>query len=169
MIKGSILEVTAIKAADKHLALKEKSYEYSERVGTTKDSAKTREPSLSLIFKSITQLKAVVRIEYWHTHLAAKRLQAAIKKVNKTCSDIGEQISVLEEISELLESEMGLIKAQEVSQEYRLTDVMLKLKEFENQQWRNSLRVLGMAQGAEGIDICSFMLTLLKGAFLEST
>ncbi|KAJ1123468.1 hypothetical protein NDU88_001937 [Pleurodeles waltl] len=112
----------------------ESSHLGKSQVGTTKDTAKTREPSLSLIFKSITQLQAVVRIEYWHTHLAAKRLQAAIKKVNKTCSDIGEQISVLEEISELLESEMGLIKAQEVSQEYRLTDVMLKLKEFENQQ-----------------------------------
>ncbi|KAJ1206562.1 hypothetical protein NDU88_001965 [Pleurodeles waltl] len=108
-------------------------------------------------------------MENRRTSLAFKKLYAAVKKVNKTCSDIVKWISVVEEQLKLLESEMGSIMAQHGSQKSQKTDVMWKAEEFENWQQRNNLHFLRTAEGAEGNNIRSFMLTLLKGAFPELT
>ncbi|KAJ1118856.1 hypothetical protein NDU88_007043 [Pleurodeles waltl] len=127
------------------------------------------ESSLSLILQSKKQLEENVHIENRSTFLDSRKLKAAVKKVNKTCSDICEWIVAVEECSGLLKSEVVAIKAQQGSQESWITDVMWKLEEFENRQLRNNPCLLRIAEGAESTDIHSFMLTLLKGVFPELT
>ncbi|KAJ1177998.1 hypothetical protein NDU88_003248 [Pleurodeles waltl] len=129
-------------------------------------SPEVKEPSL--IFQSIKQLQKKIRNENSHACLAPKKLQGAIRKVNKSCSETEVQISVVKERAVVPETEVGLSKAQQGPQESRMKNVTGKLEDIQNRQRMNNLQFLGIEEGAEG-NIRSFMLTLLRGAFPEFT
>ncbi|KAJ1203804.1 hypothetical protein NDU88_007585 [Pleurodeles waltl] len=124
---------------------------------------------LGLSNSSIKQLQEKTRTESCRAQIGMKLLRGAVRnrKVNKMCSDIGEQISTMEDRAAAVEGELGALKGQIEAYKSQLMGVMWMLEDFENRQLRNNLRFLGIVEGVEVNDIRAYMLSLLKGALPE--
>ncbi|KAJ1203372.1 hypothetical protein NDU88_007159 [Pleurodeles waltl] len=82
---------------------------------------------------------------------ANRQLQLSIKKVVKSCQDIGTRIASMETRTEELETEVRAATAQTTTQGQQISDIQWKLEDAENRQRRNNLRILGIAEDLEGI------------------
>ncbi|KAJ1119809.1 hypothetical protein NDU88_007994 [Pleurodeles waltl] len=114
---------------------------------------------------SISAQKQETRIESRRAKVATKRLQGAVRKVAKSCTEIEAKLGSMDERIAVVEEDVDILKQQNATQEGQLTDIMWKLEDFENRQRRNNLRFLGINEGLEGSDIWAYMIKLLQGAF----
>lgn len=124
---------------------------------------------MSLIYATLKQMQGEARQEHKRAHLATKKLQGAIRKVNKSCAEIAERTTSLEERVVALETGAEKSAQQVSTNDSRMMDIMWKLEDFENHPRRNNLRLLGIPENVEGQDIRGFVLHLLKGGFPECT
>ncbi|KAJ1190705.1 hypothetical protein NDU88_000027 [Pleurodeles waltl] len=99
--------------------------------------------------------------------VATKHLQVALSKVAKTCSEIGERIAMIESCASVLEGEVGTMAQQSALHETQLTDIQWKIKDIENQQRRNNLRILGIEEGVEGQDPRAFIVKIFRATFTD--
>ncbi|KAJ1116480.1 hypothetical protein NDU88_004691 [Pleurodeles waltl] len=100
----------------------------------------------------------------WQTHLKKEgsagmalldnmKLQNSIRRVSKTCSEIGERILGVEEQTAVLKQDIGTLQNKAELQETQLTDVVWKLEELKSRQRRNTLGLLGLSEGVERNDV----------------
>ncbi|KAJ1188756.1 hypothetical protein NDU88_005513 [Pleurodeles waltl] len=64
-----------------------------------------------------------------------------------------------------LETEDKATAVQTAMQGQQISDIQWKLEDAENRQRRNSLRILGLAEGLEGQDTRTYVVSLFKKAF----
>ncbi|KAJ1203365.1 hypothetical protein NDU88_007152 [Pleurodeles waltl] len=100
---------------------------------------------------------------------ANRQLQLSIKKVVKSCQDIGTRIASMETRTEELETEVRAATAQTTTEGQQISDIQWKLEDAENHQRRNNLRILGIAEDLEGQDTRAYIVSLFKKAFPDLT
>ncbi|KAJ1202688.1 hypothetical protein NDU88_006485 [Pleurodeles waltl] len=107
---------------------------------------------LESIYDSIKELQTETRVESCRARMATKRLQGIARKVVKSCIEIEEKLSTMEERTMAVEADVEALREQSVAHDGQLTDIMWKLEDEENRQRRNTLRFLGIGEGVEGND-----------------
>ncbi|KAJ1153263.1 hypothetical protein NDU88_006024 [Pleurodeles waltl] len=122
-------------------------------------------PSLDLIHRTMVHNHEQAQKESRKVKLANRQLKLSIKKVVKSCQDIGTRIASMETRTEELETEVRATTAQTVTQGQQISDIQWKLEDAENRQRRNNLRVLGIAESLEGQDTRAYVVSLFKKAF----
>ncbi|KAJ1083197.1 hypothetical protein NDU88_003357 [Pleurodeles waltl] len=122
-------------------------------------------PSLELIYRTIVHNHEQAQKESRKAKLANRQLQLSIKKVVKSCQDIGTRIASVETRTEELESVVRATSAQTATQGQQISDIQWKLEDAENHQRWNNLRVLGIAEALEGQDTRAYVVLLFKKAF----
>lgn len=138
----------------------------STQWGSTSNlQADTSEPSLAAILTSIKEFHEEVRADNRIAKNAAKKLQGGLRRLNKTCADISDRVTMVEARTEHLETEALATKQQGESNTACMMDLMTKIEEQENRQRRNNLRLLGIPEGKEGDDPRLFIVKLLKDSF----
>ncbi|KAJ1172401.1 hypothetical protein NDU88_004248 [Pleurodeles waltl] len=105
---------------------------------------------LQIIYDLIKELQTETRAESRRAQVATKRLQGAVRKVVKSCTEIEEKLNKMEDRTMAVEADVEALKEQSESHGGQLTDIMWKLEDQENRQRRNNLRFLGIEEGAEG-------------------
>ncbi|KAJ1100639.1 hypothetical protein NDU88_005720 [Pleurodeles waltl] len=126
-------------------------------------------PSLDLIYRTIVHNHEQAKKESRKVKLANRQLQLSIKKVVKSCQDIGTRIASMETRTEELETEVRMATAQTATQGQQISDIQWKLEDAENRQRRNNLRILGIAEDLEGQDTRAYIVSLFKKAFPDLT
>ncbi|KAJ1143130.1 hypothetical protein NDU88_009441 [Pleurodeles waltl] len=126
-------------------------------------------PSLDLIYRTMVQNHEQAQRESRKVKSANRQLQLSIKKVVKSCQDIGARIASMETGTEELESEVRAATAQTMTQGQQISDIQWKLEDAENRQRRNDLRILGIAEDLEGQDTRAYIASLFKKAFPDLT
>ncbi|KAJ1203195.1 hypothetical protein NDU88_006988 [Pleurodeles waltl] len=116
-------------------------------------AASTDSGMLQSIFNSIKEFQTETLIESRRASVATKRLQGAVRKVAKSCTEIEAKLGTMDERIVAVEEDVDMLKQQNAAQEGQLTDIMWKLEDFENRQRRNNLSFLGL----EGNDIRAYM------------
>ncbi|KAJ1138676.1 hypothetical protein NDU88_005057 [Pleurodeles waltl] len=122
-------------------------------------------PSLDLIYRKMVQNHEQAQRESRKMKAANRQLQLSIKKVGKSCQDIGARIATMETRSEELEIEVKAATAQTTTQGQQISDIQWKLEDAENRHRRNHLRILGMAEDLEGQDTRAYIALLFKKSF----
>ncbi|KAJ1151413.1 hypothetical protein NDU88_004194 [Pleurodeles waltl] len=122
-------------------------------------------PSLELIYRTMVHNHEQAQKERRKAKLANRQLQLSIKKVVKSCQDIGTRIASMETHTEGLEIEVKATAAQTGAQGQQILDIQWKLEDAENRQRLNNLRVLGITEGLEGQDTRAYVVSLFKKAF----
>ncbi|KAJ1191306.1 hypothetical protein NDU88_000622 [Pleurodeles waltl] len=122
-------------------------------------------PSLDLIYRTMVQNHEQAQRESRKMKAANRQLQLSIKKVGKSCQDIGLRIATMETRTEELEIEVKAATAQTTTQGQQISDIQWKLEDAENRQRRNNLRILGIAEDLEGQDTGAYIALLFKKAF----
>ncbi|KAJ1168231.1 hypothetical protein NDU88_000179 [Pleurodeles waltl] len=122
-------------------------------------------PSLDLIYRTMVQNHEQAQRESRKMKAANRQLQLSIKKVVKSCQDIGVRIATMETRTEELEVEVKAATAQTTTQGQQISDIQWKLEDAENRQRRNNLRILGIAEDLEGQDTRAYIASLFKKAF----
>ncbi|KAJ1204868.1 hypothetical protein NDU88_000306 [Pleurodeles waltl] len=102
-------------------------------------AASTDSGMLQSIFNSIKEFQTETRIESRRARVATKRLQGAVHKVVKSCTEIKAKLGTMDEKIVAVEEDVDMLKQQNATQEGQLTDIMWKLEDFENRQRRNNL------------------------------
>ncbi|KAJ1143749.1 hypothetical protein NDU88_010054 [Pleurodeles waltl] len=91
-------------------------------------------PSLNLIYQiMMLQLKQLQR-DNKKARVASKQLQVSIRKIEKTCSEIGEHVATMESCTSLSEADVGPVAQQLAMHESKLIDIQWKMEDFENRQ-----------------------------------
>ncbi|KAJ1161618.1 hypothetical protein NDU88_002102 [Pleurodeles waltl] len=121
-------------------------------------------PSLDLIYRTMVQNHEQAQRESRKMKAANRQLQLSIKKVGKSCQDIGVRIATMETRTEELETEVRAATVQTMTQGQQISDIQWKLEDAENRQRRNNLRILGIAEDLEGQDTRAFIVSLFKKA-----
>ncbi|KAJ1143572.1 hypothetical protein NDU88_009879 [Pleurodeles waltl] len=152
----SLTEESDFRSADEHSPSKSGSNTSSERG----NASSSNEPTVR------QRRRQQTRIESRRARVATKRLQGAVLKVAKSCTEIEAKLGTMDERIVAVEEDVDMLKQQNAMQEGQLTDIMWKLEDFENRQRRNNL-LLGIKEGLEGNDIRAYMIKLLQGAFPE--
>ncbi|KAJ1171520.1 hypothetical protein NDU88_003381 [Pleurodeles waltl] len=101
--------------------------------------------------------------------MATKHLQGIVCKVVKSCIEIEEKLSTMEERTMAVEADVEALREESAAHDGQLTDIMWKLEDQENRQRRNNLWFLGIGEGVEGNDIRAYMIKMLRDAFPELT
>ncbi|KAJ1105367.1 hypothetical protein NDU88_002774 [Pleurodeles waltl] len=122
-------------------------------------------PSMDLIYRTMVQNHEQAQRESRKMKAANRQLQLSIKKVGKSCQDIGARIATMETRTEELEIEVKAATAQTTTQGQQISDIQWKLEDAENRQRRNNLRILGIAEDLEGQDTRAYIALLFKKAF----
>ncbi|KAJ1084385.1 hypothetical protein NDU88_004534 [Pleurodeles waltl] len=122
---------------------------------------------LQSIYNSIKELQTETRIESRRARIATKKLQGAVRKVAKSCTEIEAKLCSMEDRIVAVEEDMDTLKEQNAERDGQMTDVMWKMEDLENRQRRNNLRFLGIPEGLEGNNIQAYMVNLLCRAFPE--
>ncbi|KAJ1165458.1 hypothetical protein NDU88_005886 [Pleurodeles waltl] len=122
---------------------------------------------LQMIYDTIRELQTELRAKSRRARIATKHLQGAVHKVVKSCTEIEEKLSAMENRTAAVEADIEALKEQTETHGGQLTDIMLKLEDYENRQRRNNLRFMGIEEGVEGNDIRTYMVKLLQRAFPE--
>ncbi|KAJ1198746.1 hypothetical protein NDU88_002585 [Pleurodeles waltl] len=126
-------------------------------------------PSLDLIYRTMVQNHEQAQRECRKVKSANRQLQLSIKKVVKSCQDIGTRIASMETRTEELETEVRAATAQMTTQGQQISDIQWKLEDAENRQRQNNLRILGIAEDLEGQDTRVYIVSLFKKAFPDLT
>ncbi|KAJ1170023.1 hypothetical protein NDU88_001904 [Pleurodeles waltl] len=106
-----------------------------------------RPPSLGLIYQTIMAQHKQTQGDSKKARVATKQLQVAVSKIAKTCSEIWEQITAIESRGDVLETDLGAVVQETAMHDTQLSDIQWKIEDFENQQRRNNLRILGIQEG----------------------
>ncbi|KAJ1104900.1 hypothetical protein NDU88_002308 [Pleurodeles waltl] len=122
-------------------------------------------PSLDLIYRTMVQNHEQAQRESRKMKAANRQFQLSIKKVVKSCQDIGVRIATMETRTEELEVEVKAATAQTTTQGQQISDIQWKLEDAENRQRRNNLRILGIAEDLEEQDTTAYIASLFKKAF----
>ncbi|KAJ1118278.1 hypothetical protein NDU88_006473 [Pleurodeles waltl] len=122
-------------------------------------------PSLDLIYRTMVQNHEQAQRESRKMKAANRQLQLSIKKVVKSCQDIGIRIATMETRTEEFENEVRAATAQTTTQGQQISDIQWKLEDAENRQRLNNLRILGIAEDLEGQDTRAYITSLFKKAF----
>ncbi|KAJ1155973.1 hypothetical protein NDU88_008698 [Pleurodeles waltl] len=88
-------------------------------------------PSLDLIYRTMVHNHEQAQKESRKAKLANRQLQLSIKKVVKSCQDIGTRIASMETRTEELESEVRATTAQTATQGQQISNIQWKLEEAE--------------------------------------
>ncbi|KAJ1109876.1 hypothetical protein NDU88_007233 [Pleurodeles waltl] len=123
--------------------------------------------SLEAIYQTIMARWEETRTVSHKTQSAYCKLQGAIRRVAKICSEFSERMGELKTRTVTLESESLAHNAVTDQLEIRMSDTQWKLEVFENRLRLNNLRVLGSPEEVEDNDIREFIIKLFKGAFPE--
>ncbi|KAJ1144867.1 hypothetical protein NDU88_011161 [Pleurodeles waltl] len=126
-------------------------------------------PSLGLIYQIIVAHHKQTQGDSKIARVATKQLQVAVSKIEKTCSEIGEQIATIEGRADVLETDLGAMARQAAMHDTQLSDIQWKIEDFENRQRSNNLLILGIQEGTEGQDPRAYIIRLFKAAFLEQS
>ncbi|KAJ1199599.1 hypothetical protein NDU88_003433 [Pleurodeles waltl] len=126
-------------------------------------------PSLDLIYRTMVQNHEQAQRESRKAKSANRQLQLSIRKVVKSCQDIGTHIASMETRTEELETEVRAATAQTTTQGQQISDIQWKLEDAKNRQQRNNLRILGIAEDLEGQDTRAYIVSLFKKAFPDLT
>ncbi|KAJ1203367.1 hypothetical protein NDU88_007154 [Pleurodeles waltl] len=126
-------------------------------------------PLLDLIYRTMVQNHEQAQRESRKVKSANRQLQLSIKKVVKSCQDIGTRIASMETRTEELETEVRAATAQTTTQGQQISDIQWKLEDAENRQRRNNLRILGIVEDLEGQDTRAYIVSLFKKAFPDLT
>ncbi|KAJ1180783.1 hypothetical protein NDU88_005999 [Pleurodeles waltl] len=110
-----------------------------------------------LIYRTMVQNHEQTQRESRKMKAASRQLQLSIKKVVKSCQDIGVCIATMETRTEELEIEVKAATAQTTTQGQQISDIQWKLEDAENRQRRNNLRILGIAEDLEGQDTRAYI------------
>ncbi|KAJ1105314.1 hypothetical protein NDU88_002722 [Pleurodeles waltl] len=86
-------------------------------------------PSLELIYRTMVHNHEQAQKESRKAKLANRQLQLSIKKVVKSCQDIGTRIASMETCTEELETEVKATTAQTVTQGQQILDIQWKLED----------------------------------------
>ncbi|KAJ1164629.1 hypothetical protein NDU88_005064 [Pleurodeles waltl] len=100
-------------------------------------------------YDSIKELQTETRAESRQARLAMKRLQGTVRKVVKSCTEIEEKLSTMEERTMAVQADVVTLREQTIAHDGQLSYIMWKLEDQENRQRRNNLRFLGIIEGAE--------------------
>ncbi|KAJ1186911.1 hypothetical protein NDU88_003691 [Pleurodeles waltl] len=84
---------------------------------------------LQSIYNSIKELQTETRVESRRARLATKQLQGTVHKVVKSCIEIEGKLSSMEERTSVVEGEIEALRAQTITHEVQLTDIMWKLED----------------------------------------
>ncbi|KAJ1203361.1 hypothetical protein NDU88_007149 [Pleurodeles waltl] len=126
-------------------------------------------PLLDLIYRTMVQNHEQAQRESRKVKSANRQLQLSIKKVVKSCQDIGTRIASMETRTEELETEVRAATAQTTTEGQQISDIQWKLEDAENHQRWNNLRILGIAEDLEGQDTRAYIVSLFKKAFPDLT
>ncbi|KAJ1164067.1 hypothetical protein NDU88_004514 [Pleurodeles waltl] len=99
---------------------------------------------LQIIYDSIKELQTETRAESRRARIATKRLQGAVHKVAKSSTEIEEKRNIMEDRTTPVGTDVEALKEHLESYGGQLTDIMWKLEDQENRQWRNNLHFLGI-------------------------
>ncbi|KAJ1153159.1 hypothetical protein NDU88_005921 [Pleurodeles waltl] len=124
---------------------------------------------LDPIFRTTVNNHEQAQKEGRKVKLANRQVQLSIKKVVKSCQDIGTRIASMETRTEELENEVRAATAQTAMQGQQISDIQWKLEDAENHQRRTNLRVLGIAEDLEGQGTRAYIVLLFKKAFPDLT
>ncbi|KAJ1117947.1 hypothetical protein NDU88_006142 [Pleurodeles waltl] len=124
-------------------------------------------PSLNLFYQTMMLQHKQIQSDNKKAKVASKQLQISVRKIAKTCSEIGEHIATMETGTSMLETDMGAVAQESVMHESQLIDIQWKMEDFENHQRRNYLRIFVIEEGVEGQNIRVYIVKLLKNAFPE--
>ncbi|KAJ1171405.1 hypothetical protein NDU88_003267 [Pleurodeles waltl] len=102
-------------------------------------------PSLDLIYRTMVQNHEQAQRESRKMKAANRQLQLSIKKVGKSCQDIGARIATMETRTEELKIEVKAATAQMTTQGQQISDIQWKLEDAENRQRRNNFRIWAMS------------------------
>ncbi|KAJ1152225.1 hypothetical protein NDU88_005002 [Pleurodeles waltl] len=140
-------------------------------VGQTSNTSATSTDTrlLQIIYDTIKEVQTETRTESRRARLATKHLQGTVWKIAKSCTEIEENLSTMEDRTTTVEADVEALKEQSEIHGSQLTDIMWKLEDYENRQKRNNLRCLGIEEGVEGNDIRAYMIKTLRDAFPELT
>ncbi|KAJ1214632.1 hypothetical protein NDU88_002250 [Pleurodeles waltl] len=86
-------------------------------------------PSLDLIYRTMVQNREQAQWESSKMKAANRQLQLSIKKVGKSCQDIGARIATMETRTEELEIEVKAATAQTTTQGQQISDIQWKLED----------------------------------------
>lgn len=136
-----------------------------EKVKRLPAAIDSSEPSLASILASIKEFQEEVWADSQAAKSAAKKVQGGLRRLNKTCTDISDRVTMIEGCTEYLETEVTAVKKQSEANTACLGDIMTKMEEQENRQRRNNLRLLGIPEGKEGEDPRRFIVKLLQDSF----
>ncbi|KAJ1117995.1 hypothetical protein NDU88_006190 [Pleurodeles waltl] len=98
-------------------------------------------PLLEVIYRTMVHNHKQAQKESRKVKLANRQLQLSIKKVVKSCQDIGMRIASMETCTEELETEVRVTAAQTVTQGQQISDIQWKLEDAENRQRQNNLPI----------------------------
>ncbi|KAJ1129364.1 hypothetical protein NDU88_007735 [Pleurodeles waltl] len=90
--------------------------------------------ALSLVYSSMRQLQEEAHSKSRRDRLGNNKVPGAIRKVDKTCMEIGAQISAVEAHAELLEHDVVVLQGWAKQQQALMSDLMWKVEDFENRQ-----------------------------------
>ncbi|KAJ1127918.1 hypothetical protein NDU88_006311 [Pleurodeles waltl] len=119
-------------------------------------------PSLELIYHTMVHNQEQAQKESRKAKLANMQLQLSIKKVVKSCQDIGTRIASMETRTEELETEFKAAAAQKVTQGQQILDIQWNLEDVENRQRQKNLRILGIVEGLEEQDTRAYIISLFR-------
>ncbi|KAJ1170610.1 hypothetical protein NDU88_002483 [Pleurodeles waltl] len=108
---------------------------------------------LQIIYDMIKEVQTETRAESRWARIATKNLQGAVQTITKSCTEIEEKLSTMEDRTTAVEADVEALKEQSEIHGSQLTDIMWKLVDYENRQRRNNLRFLGIEEGLDGNDI----------------
>ncbi|KAJ1207202.1 hypothetical protein NDU88_002594 [Pleurodeles waltl] len=109
-----------------------------------------------MIHQSIVEHREETKAESGRTQLACCKMQGAIRRVAKTCTET--PISNLEDDAVAQWEIRDSLKAQ-------MEDTHWKLVDLQDRSRQNNLQVLGIPEGLEGADPQRFVVILFKEAF----
>ncbi|KAJ1188400.1 hypothetical protein NDU88_005161 [Pleurodeles waltl] len=87
-----------------------------------------------MVYNTIRELQTETRAESRRARITTKHLQGAIRKVVKSCTEIEEKLSVMENRTAAVEADIEALKEQTETRKGQLTDIMWKLEDYENRQ-----------------------------------
>ncbi|KAJ1175473.1 hypothetical protein NDU88_000761 [Pleurodeles waltl] len=96
-------------------------------------------------------------------HKAKRGVQA--KPSGKTCSEFATRLGEAETRISRLEDDVVSQRTLGDTMEKKREDAQWKLTDLEDKRRRNNLRVLGIPEGAKGLDLRGFVVALFKEAF----
>lgn len=96
-------------------------------------------PTLESILQCVVAHREEARMDSKRAQNVARKMQGAVRKIGRTCSNICDWMSEVETRTATLEEDIAGSKGVVEAHEAQLVDIQWKLEESENRQRRNNL------------------------------